>query len=121
MWDRSKFEKDSCHPRNDRPKVNKESSAPYWESSNSEVLHLKIGRTVPTFLSDSQATEELLLDHECPQVFEELKNYLGSSPLLAKPEPEKELFLYLAISPVALAVVLVKEEAKIQWSIYYIS
>ena len=50
-----------------------------------------------------------------------MKNYLGSPPLLAKPELREELFLYLAISPVALAAVLVKEEAKIQQSIYYIS
>ena len=57
----------------------------------------------------------------CQQAFEELKNYLDSSPLLAKPEPGEELFLYLTVSPVALAAVLIKEEAKIQRSIYYIS
>ena len=57
----------------------------------------------------------------CQQAFEELKNYLGSSPLLIKLESGEELFLYLAVSPVALAVVLIKEEAKIQRSIYYIS
>ena len=58
---------------------------------------------------------------ECQQAFEELKDYLSSPSLLAKPEPRKELFLYLAVSLVALAAVLVKEEAKIQRSIYYIS
>ena len=54
-------------------------------------------------------------------MFEELKNYLGSSPLLAKPEPGEELFLYLAVFLVALAAVVIKEEAKIQRPIYYIS
>ena len=48
-------------------------------------------------------------------------SYLSSPPLLAKPEPGEELFLYLAVSPMALVIVLVKEEAKIQRSIYYIS
>ena len=57
----------------------------------------------------------------CQQAFEELKNYLGSLPLLAKPKRGEELFLYLAVSPVALATVLIKEEVKIQRSIYYIS
>ena len=50
---------------------------------------------------------------ECQQAFKKLRSYLGSPPLLAKPESEEELFLYLAVSPVALAAVLVKEEAKI--------
>ncbi|KAG1362038.1 putative mitochondrial protein [Cocos nucifera] len=51
---------------------------------------------------------------ECQQAFEELKNYLGTPPLLAKPEPGEELFLYLAVSSVALTAVLVREEAKTQ-------
>ena len=50
-----------------------------------------------------------------------MKNYLGSPPLLAKSKPGKELFPYLTVSPVALAAVLVKEEAKTQQPIYYIS
>ena len=51
---------------------------------------------------------------ECQQAFKELKNYLDSPSLLAKPECGKELFLYLAVSPVAFAAILVKEEVKIQ-------
>ena len=50
---------------------------------------------------------------ECQQAFEELKSYLSSPPLLARLEPGEELFLYLAVSSVALTAVLVKEEAKI--------
>ena len=49
-----------------------------------------------------------------------MKNYLSLPPLLAKLEP-RGLFLYLAVSPVAIGVVLVKEEAKVQKPIYYIS
>ncbi|KAG1330379.1 putative mitochondrial protein [Cocos nucifera] len=58
---------------------------------------------------------------ECQRAFEELKNYLGSPLLLAKPEFGEELFLYLAVSLVALAAVLVKEEARTQRSVYYMS
>ena len=54
-------------------------------------------------------------------MFKELRNYLGSPRLLAKPEHGEELFLYLAVSPMALADVLVKEEMKVQRPIYYIS
>ena len=46
---------------------------------------------------------------ECQQAFDELRSYLSSPLLLAKPELGEELFLYLAISPMALAAVLVKE------------
>ena len=58
---------------------------------------------------------------EYQQTFAELKNYLGIPLLLAKPESKEELFLYLAVSPMALAAVLVREEAKMQRSIYYVS
>ena len=62
MRDRSKSGKDLRHLGNDRTEVNKGSLAPYWESSGSKSLRLKIDRVVPAFLSDSQAVKELLLD-----------------------------------------------------------
>ena len=58
---------------------------------------------------------------ECQRTFDELKNYLGSPPLLAKPEPGEKLFLYLVVSSTALAAVLIKEEVKMQRSVYYVS
>ncbi|XP_077246144.1 uncharacterized protein LOC143886030 [Tasmannia lanceolata] len=58
---------------------------------------------------------------ECQTAFEELKKYLSSPPLLTKPEPGEELFLYLSISSTALAVVLVREEHRQQKPIYYVS
>ena len=36
---------------------------------------------------------------ECQQVFEDLKAYLSSPPLLSTSKPGEELFLYLAVSP----------------------
>ncbi|XP_077223338.1 uncharacterized protein LOC143856943 [Tasmannia lanceolata] len=58
---------------------------------------------------------------ECQVAFEELKQYLSSSPLLAKPEPGEELLLYLLVSPMALAAVLIREEHNQQKPIYYVS
>ncbi|XP_077232627.1 uncharacterized protein LOC143869976 [Tasmannia lanceolata] len=58
---------------------------------------------------------------ECQTAFEELKKYLSSPPLLTKPEPGEELFLYLSISSTALAAVLVREEHRQQKPIYYVS
>ena len=40
---------------------------------------------------------------KCPQAFEDLKEYLSSPPLLSPSKPREELFLYLAISLVAIS------------------
>ncbi|XP_077249086.1 uncharacterized protein LOC143888514 [Tasmannia lanceolata] len=57
----------------------------------------------------------------CQTAFEELKQYLSSPPLLTKPEPGEELLLYLSVSPMALATVLVQEEHNQQKAVYYVS
>ena len=58
---------------------------------------------------------------ECQKDFTNLKNYLSSIPLLGKPDPGEELFLYLSISPTMMGVVLVQGWDRIQKPIYYIS
>ena len=50
-----------------------------------------------------------------------MKTYLSSPPLLSPSQLGEELFLYLAISSVAVNVVLVKEEDRVQKLVYYIS
>ena len=47
---------------------------------------------------------------ECQKAFEELKKYLSSLPLLSLSKPREELYLYLAISQVAISVAFVREE-----------
>ena len=49
---------------------------------------------------------------EQSRAFGELKEYLSTSPILFAPEDGKELFLYLAISEVAVSGVLVREQNK---------
>ena len=58
---------------------------------------------------------------ECQQVFKDLKAYLSSPPLLNPSQPGEELFLYLAVSPAAVSVALVREEDKVQKPVYYAS
>ena len=45
--------------------------------------------------------------------FEDLKAYLSSPPLLSPSKPGEKLFLYLAISPIAVNTALVREEDKV--------
>ena len=78
-------------------------------------------RCLPFFKVLRQAKGFLWSD-ECRQAFEDLKKYLASPPLLAKPKEAEVLYLYLAVSAEAVASVLVKEdEEKIQRPLYYIS
>ncbi|XP_074297348.1 uncharacterized protein LOC141628059 [Silene latifolia] len=62
---------------------------------------------------------EWTAEHE--QAFRELKQYLSTPPLLSKPEQGEPLFLYLAVTEVAVSVVLVREQDKEQRPVYYVS
>ena len=50
-----------------------------------------------------------------------MKQYLASSPLLARTMKEEDLFVYLAVSKVAISAVLIKEEGKVQRPVFYIN
>ena len=77
-------------------------------------------RCLPFFKVLRQAKGFLWSD-ECRQAFEDLKKYLASPPLLAKPKEAEVLYLYLAVFAEAVTSVLVKEdEEKIQRPLYYI-
>ena len=58
---------------------------------------------------------------ECQQAFENLKVYLSSPPLLSLSRPGEELYLYLAVSQVAISVALVREEDGSQRTVYFTS
>ena len=58
---------------------------------------------------------------EYQQAFEDLKAYLSSPPLLSPSKLGEELFLYLAVAPVAVNAALVREEDKVQKPMYYTS
>lgn len=58
---------------------------------------------------------------ECQVAFEQLKTYLSTTHLLAKPMQEDQLFLYLAVSEGAVSSALVKQEKGCQSPVYYMS
>ncbi|GFY95434.1 hypothetical protein Acr_10g0008190 [Actinidia rufa] len=64
---------------------------------------------------------EALFAMSSPKNIHELKEYLGSPSLLTVPNMAEELILYLSISPTAMSVVLIREEDKVQNSVYYVS
>ena len=58
---------------------------------------------------------------ECQQVFEDLKAYLASTPLLSSSKPGEELYLYLVVSLHAVSLALIREEGEVQKPVYYTS
>lgn len=54
-------------------------------------------------------------------MFDDLKEYLSSPPLLTWLKPRDKLQLYLAISNIAISVVLTSKEVRQQYPVYYVS
>ena len=60
-------------------------------------------------------------NEESENAFQQLKEYLGSPPLLTVPATGEDLYVYLSISPTAVNAVLIREEDQVQRPIYYVS
>ena len=58
---------------------------------------------------------------ECEAAFQDLKHYLSNSPLLSPSKERENLYLYLAVSTTTVSVALIREEAKKQLPVYYVS
>ena len=76
-----------------------------------------IERSLPFF--KAQIGKEFPMIRRVPSC--NLKKYLGSPPLLNKPESKEVLYLYLVVSPSVISFILVRQEVKVQKPIYYIS
>ena len=49
---------------------------------------------------------------ECQKAFKDMKKYLSSPPLLSPSKPGEDLYLYIAVSQVAISAALVREEER---------
>ena len=58
---------------------------------------------------------------ECEKAFQELKHYLSNPPLLSPSKEGENLYLYLAVSTIAMSASLIQEEGKTQLPVYYVS
>ncbi|GKV40693.1 hypothetical protein SLEP1_g48304 [Rubroshorea leprosula] len=77
-------------------------------------------RCIPFFKALPEPKNFQWID-ECQQAFDELKQYLASTPLLSKPVDGKCLYLYLGVTEEAVSLVLLREENKNQKPICYVS
>ena len=61
-------------------------------------------------------------DDQCQQVFERIREYFLSPPVLVPPMPERSLLLYLSVSDVALGCMLAQlDDSNRERAIYYLS
>ena len=58
---------------------------------------------------------------KCQKAFQDLKIYLTTTPLLSPSMLGEELYLYLAVTPYAVSSALIREEGRMQKSVYYTS
>ena len=58
---------------------------------------------------------------ECDAAFQSLKDYLFKPPLLSPTVEGEDLFLYLAVSQIAVSSAEIHEKLKVQRPVYYTS
>nr|ABA93008.1 retrotransposon protein, putative, Ty3-gypsy subclass [Oryza sativa Japonica Group] len=73
----------------------------------------------PTRLKEVQKLTGCMAEAE--DVFITLKRYLSNPPILVAPQPNEELFLYIAATPYSVSIVIVVEREKVQRPVYYVS
>ncbi|XP_013739462.1 uncharacterized protein LOC106442308 [Brassica napus] len=73
------------------------------------------------FYNTLKGNKKFKWSEECEKAFQQLKRYLATPPVLAKPVEGEPLFLYIAVSTTAVSGVLIREERGEQKPIFYIS
>ena len=58
---------------------------------------------------------------ECQRAFQNLKEYLTTTPLLSLSMLGEDLYLYVAVTPHVVSSTLIKEEGRVQKPVYYTS
>ena len=53
--------------------------------------------------------------------FQQLKEYLSRPPIMSSAEMDEVLFVYIAVAPHAMSLVLIRVDSGIQRSVYYMS
>ncbi|KAK8940807.1 hypothetical protein KSP39_PZI010809 [Platanthera zijinensis] len=81
----------------------------------------RVGDKSAPFFKTLRGASKFQWTEECSLAFEQLKKQLTSTPLLQSPRAGEMLFLYLGVGPEAVSSVLVCEESRRQFPVYYVS
>ena len=58
---------------------------------------------------------------ECALAFQQLKEYLSHPPIISSPEIGEVLFVYIAVAPHVVSLILIWVDSGIQQPVYYVS
>ena len=58
---------------------------------------------------------------DCTTTFQQLKEYLSRPPIMSSPVADEVLYVYIAVAPHAVSLVLIREDNGLQRLIYYMS
>ena len=58
---------------------------------------------------------------QCALAFQQLKEYLSRPPIMSSAEMDEVLFVYIAVAPHAMSLVLIRVDNGIQRPVYYMS
>ncbi|KAK8916849.1 hypothetical protein KSP39_PZI022199 [Platanthera zijinensis] len=81
----------------------------------------RVGDKSAPFFKTLRGASKFQWTEECSLAFEQLKKQLTSTPLLQSPRAGEMLFLYLGVGLEAVSSVLVREESRRQFPVYYVS
>ena len=58
---------------------------------------------------------------DCTTTFQQLKEYLSRPPIMSSPVADEVLYVYIAVAPHAVSLVLIREDNGLQRPVYYVS
>nr|CAE01888.2 OSJNBa0035O13.7 [Oryza sativa Japonica Group] len=80
----------------------------------------RMGERGQPFFALLKKQDKFVWTQEAEEAFIALKRYLSKPPVLVAPQPNEELFLYIAATPYSVSTVIVVEREKVQRPVYYI-
>ncbi|KAK8942629.1 hypothetical protein KSP39_PZI008943 [Platanthera zijinensis] len=95
--------------------------ASYWQVGGAQQIPFQGRREVFTFLSDIEGGKEIRVDLRVRECFSSLEAAAHQGTATPGPREGEILFLYLGVGAGAVSSVLVREEGKKQFPVYYVS
>jgi hypothetical protein len=80
-----------------------------------------MGERGQPFFALLKKQDKFVWTQEAEDAFIALKHYLSNPHVLVAPQPNEELFLYIAATPYSVSTIIVVEREKVQRLVYYIS
>ncbi len=81
----------------------------------------RMGEREQPFFALLKKQDKLVWTQEAEEAFIPLKRYLSNPPVLVAPQPNEELFLYIAAMPYSVSTIIVVERERVQQPVYYVS